>query len=87
MEEKTIGVKAESGNITGLCAKDPSTITTTAGRPQNLIYGLIDMHIKVTAGDTATVIIYLPGPAPDGYTWYKYSTQFDDDKRQFQFKL
>ena len=36
--------------------------------------GLIDLHIKVKEpGDTVTVIIYLPEPAPDNYQWYKYS--------------
>ena len=48
-----------------------STIDDTTNRPDedSLIYGLIDMRIKVdTFGDTATVTIYLPTTAPDGYT-------------------
>jgi len=75
VEEKTIGVKADSGDIISLHAKDPVTIAATEGMPQNLIYGLVDMHIKVNPGDTITVTIYLPEPAPEGYTWYKYSAQ------------
>ncbi|MCK4304505.1 MAG: PD40 domain-containing protein, partial [Candidatus Eisenbacteria sp.] len=71
---ENLGIKEESGgNLTSLSAVDPATIADTTDRPENLIYGLIDMQIKVAiAGDTATVTIYLPIAAPDGYKWYKY---------------
>jgi len=52
---------------------NPNTIPAVANRPKDLIYGLIDTQIKVnTPGDAATVIVYLPEPAPEGYKWYKY---------------
>jgi hypothetical protein len=42
--------------------------------PENLIYGLVEMEIRVSApGATTTVTIFLPSPAPDGYGWYKYN--------------
>jgi hypothetical protein len=71
---KSIGVKvATGGNCVNIGTTDPATITDTTNRPENLIYGLIDMQIKVAiGGDTATVTIYLPTAAPDGYKWYKY---------------
>jgi len=95
---KTLGIKADSGNITRLNPKDPAAIVATAGRPQNLIYGLIDMSIKVNPGDTVIVTIYLPEPAPEGDIWYKYSTQlgwqdysnnavFNNDRTQITLTL
>jgi hypothetical protein len=50
--------------------------------PENLIYGLIDLEVKVaSAGGTATVTIYLPNPAPDDYKWFKY----DPDKGWYDY--
>ncbi|MEA3414967.1 MAG: CFI-box-CTERM domain-containing protein, partial [Thermodesulfobacteriota bacterium] len=71
---KNVGISLESGaNLTSLLAVNPADITETTNRPEDLIYGLIDIQIKVTMpGDTATVTIHLPTPAPDGYKWYKY---------------
>ncbi len=46
----------------------------TFGKPDDLLYGLVDMEIRVSApGATTTVTIFLPSPAPDGYGWYKYT--------------
>ena len=72
---KSIGVKvATGGNCVNIGTTDPATITDTTNRPENLIYGLVDIQLKVnTAGGTATVTIYLSTPVPDGYGWYKYS--------------
>jgi len=69
-----IGIKEDgSTNITNLNALDPDTIEETTNRPQDLIYGLLDAQIKVAAvGDTASVTVYLPNPAPEGYKWFKY---------------
>jgi hypothetical protein len=69
-----IGIKVDSGgNLISLVAVDPATVPDTTNRPENLIYGLIGMQVKVAApGDTANVTIYLPNPAPDGYKWFKY---------------
>ncbi|MDO8282311.1 MAG: CFI-box-CTERM domain-containing protein [Thermodesulfovibrionia bacterium] len=53
---------------------DPNTIEDTAGKPDNLIFGLFDIEVAVpNHGDPATVTINLPEPAPAGYVWYKYS--------------
>ena len=42
--------------------------------PDNLIYGLVEMEVRVAApGAPTTVTIFLPSPAPDGYGWYKYN--------------
>ena len=61
------------GNLTKLNCIDPDTITDTTNKPRNLIYGLVDLEIKVdTPGDTATVTLYLPQSAPEGYKWFKY---------------
>ncbi len=68
---------AGSANITSMVvsAVDPDSIPDSEDKPKNLIYGLIDMEIEVkNAGDTAVVTVHLPGPAPDGYKWYKYNS-------------
>jgi hypothetical protein len=71
---ESIGIEVDSGgNCVSLSAIDPSTITDTTNRPEDLIYGLINIQIKTsTVGGTAAVTIYLPDPAPYGYEWYKY---------------
>jgi len=71
---ESIGIKEDSGgDLVSLEVIDPSTISDTTDRPEDLLYGLIDMQIKChDVGGTAIVTIYLPDPAPDGYKWYKY---------------
>jgi hypothetical protein len=52
---------------------DFQEITEVQNRPSDLIYGLIDMQIKVAKpGDTGTVKLYLPEPAPIEYRWFKW---------------
>ncbi len=72
---KNMGINIVSGgNLTKLSTIDPAEITDTNGRPGDLIYGLIDIDVKVSVnGDSATIIIYLPEAAPTGYKWYKYN--------------
>ena len=75
-----IGVSdnAEIGNLTGL---DPAEIPDTEQKPINMSYGLIDIQLNVNPGDTASVTVYLPEPAPAGYHWYKYyenTTEWED---------
>jgi hypothetical protein len=69
------GVKENNGgSFTRLETLDPATMPASAGKPQNMLFGLIDMEIKVASpGATTTVTIYLPSPAPAGCTWYKYT--------------
>jgi len=75
-KDNHIGIDVENGVIASLYAIDPDTITITKDKPENLIYGLLEMQIKVSAlGGTSTVTIYLTASAPSEYKWYKYSTQ------------
>ncbi|MBW2003246.1 MAG: hypothetical protein JRI72_01335, partial [Deltaproteobacteria bacterium] len=71
---ESIGIKEDSGgNCVSLSAVDPSTITNITNKPENLIYGLINMQIRTdTVSGTVKLIFYLPTPAPDGYKWFKY---------------
>jgi hypothetical protein len=71
-----MGIKVDSGgSCTGLYAIDPSTISDNTNRPEDLIYDLTYMQIKVnTVGGAAVVTIYLPEAAPLGYAWYKYGS-------------
>lgn len=70
-----IGIKVEKG---GTCifldAVDPASLFDASNRPDDVPYGLIDIEIKVdTPGSSVLLTFYLPTPAPEGYTWYKYS--------------
>ncbi len=71
---ENMGVKAGTGaHITYLEAVSPDTIDDSEGQPDTLIYGLIDLKVKVdTVGGTVEVTVYLPEAAPDDYRWYKY---------------
>lgn len=71
-----VGIKENGGgNCVSLSAVAPSTIPDTVDKPGDLVYGLIDITIKVdTPGATATVTIYLPTAASDEHKWYKYSS-------------
>ena len=49
-------------------------VSDREGMSENLIYGLIDLKIKVdTPGSTAVITVFLPEPVPQGYKWYKYT--------------
>ncbi len=71
-----MGMSVESGgNLVKLGGLDPSSISDTVSRPQNLIYGLINSELRLdNTGGQAVVIFYLPEPAPAGYLWYGYET-------------
>lgn len=58
-------------SLVKLKAIDPEDILDSNNRPGNLIYGLMDIQIKVAKpGDTAYLTVHLPKPAPDGYQWF-----------------
>ena len=69
------GIKVDNGGaVTDLQPLNPSTIADKSNRPDEMPYGLINIQAKPDApGKTMTVTIYLPSPAPAGYTWFKYS--------------
>lgn len=49
-------------------------IAETAGRPKNLIHGMLDFEMDVGApGEKAVVEIWLNEPMPADYRWFKYS--------------
>jgi hypothetical protein len=69
------GVREENGGaFTSLRSIDPATMPASSGKPEDMVFGLIDMEIRVaTPGATTTVTIYLPAPVPEGHEWYKYT--------------
>ena len=75
-EGDAIGISEVSGggNITKFQPVDPATLPVTAGRPDNMIIGLVDLQINTaTPGDTAQVVIHLATPAPSDHKWYKFN--------------
>jgi len=70
-----IGIKEGTnvGSIELLCSIDPNTISDTENRPDDMPLGLIGFKLEVnTAGDIATVTVYLSEPASSDAKWYKY---------------
>lgn len=73
---ENMGMRVVNGNVTSLLPVDPLTLTNNSNKPANVMYGLMNMQIKVAnPGDTAAVTVFLPAPAPAGYKWFKYSQQ------------
>ena len=73
---REIGIRPISGgDLVALTVIDPGAMDrAAANQPEHLLYGLLGMNFKTnTIGEMVEVIIYLPEPAPEGYTWYQYS--------------
>jgi uncharacterized repeat protein (TIGR02543 family) len=52
---------------------DPDTLPAD-GRPENMIFGLIDVGMKIDVpGGTGILTIYLPNPVDGNYQWFKHS--------------
>ena len=63
------------GKMTNCQSADPASIQDNTNRPDDLIYGLMEMEIEADEpGGSVTVTIDLPNPAPADYKWYKYSS-------------
>ncbi len=68
---KDMGLLVNSGSLVGLSVIDGGT--TSGDKPDDLLYGLIDLKLKVdNLGDTANITIHLPESAPANYKWYKH---------------
>lgn len=66
--------QASGGALTALTAVSPDTITNGTNKPDDMLYGLVDLRATADApGGTVAVTITLPDAAPAGYKWFKYS--------------
>lgn len=70
-----MGIKVNEGNLAKLIPIPASEITDTENKPDNLIYGLLDMRIHTTSDRAVTATLYLPHPASDEYRWYQHSSE------------
>ncbi|MFH1136818.1 MAG: choice-of-anchor U domain-containing protein [Pseudomonadota bacterium] len=65
------------GDLVDLNPKNGDDMTNQNGKPNNLLYGIIGMNIKLndqkTRGDGAVVTVYLDEAAPSDYVWYIYT--------------
>ncbi len=74
--DKNMGMRATGGALTSITTIDPGTLPGSTNKPTNMVYGLVDVQINVNnPGDAATVTVFLPSPAPQGYRWFKYSAR------------
>ena len=71
----TIGLESDSGGtLTQLEPVDPTTLPAGTDKPQDFVFGMLDLQMKTVAiGATAVVTVHLETPAPDDYSWYKYN--------------
>ena len=71
-----IGIKVVAGgSCTSLIAIDPASIPHSVDKPASFMFGLINIKLKPdTPGGEARVTIYFSHPVPEGYQWYKYSS-------------
>jgi hypothetical protein len=100
-EMEPLGLKqGNDGRCTRLEMVDPGSLPASEDKPENIMYGLVDMDIKVdTPGGTTTLTFYITSPAPEGYKWYKYDsnhgtwsdysehTRFNDARDQIAITL
>ena len=64
----------ERASLVRLEAVNPQDIRDENRRPGNLIFGLMDIQIKVAKpGDTALVTYYLPEPVSVEFVWFKWN--------------
>lgn len=83
-----IGVGVDSGHAcTRLRTLTLQDMPSSPSEPQDLLYGLVDLELKVDTAQPAmaAVTIYFPAPVPAGYKWYKYTQTrgwFDFDREQ-----
>jgi len=70
-----IGVKMSTNvvSIESIKFINPYDISDAGNRPDEMPFDAVSFRLRVeNAGDTARVIIYLSGAAPEGAKWYKY---------------
>jgi hypothetical protein len=73
-----MGIQVEGGDLVVLKGVPPSEIPDMVNRPKNLIYGLIEMEIKLPVGGAAAVVLFLEKPAASSFRWFKYSGKWID---------
>jgi len=70
-----LGVQvAGEGDIVFINPHFTEFIQDSVNRPENMIYGLVDLKIKVEPGAAANIIIYFPQPLGEEFLVYKYSS-------------
>lgn len=91
--EIQMGIKIIEGELVSLKGINPDEIEDTGNRPENLIYGLINMQIKIPySAERAVAEIYFPEPAGSEFKWFGYdensgwseydeNSVFSDDRR------
>ncbi|WP_207687081.1 PKD domain-containing protein [Desulfonema limicola] len=69
----SMGIRVINGNLIFIKPVSPDTISEQQNRPDELIYGLFDIHIQVSEpGKTAKAEIYFQEPAGSSLSWIKY---------------
>ncbi|QTA82888.1 Uncharacterized protein dnl_52740 [Desulfonema limicola] len=95
-----MGIKIIKGELISIKGINPDEIENTENRPENLIYGLINIQVKVlTPEDQGAVAeIYFSEPADNEYKWFGFhedsgwsdygeNSVFSDDRRHVTLYL
>ena len=75
VQDAQMGVKISTNvmSIESIKSIDPYDISETGNKPDEMPFDTISFKISVeNVGDTARVVVYLSGEAPEGAKWYKY---------------
>jgi len=72
IDGKSIKIFLLQGQLKSFNAIDPTSITNTQNRPDNLPYGLLDTRFETSVGGTAEVRVQFPEPLSSNVKWYKY---------------
>jgi K319L-like, PKD domain len=81
-----IAVSVGGGNsCTRLNMLPPQDMPASSSQLGDLLYGLMDFELKASGSTPgmASITIYFPAPAPEGYKWFKYTASrgwFDFDR-------
>ncbi|MBF0377709.1 MAG: PKD domain-containing protein [Desulfamplus sp.] len=62
------------GDFVYINPQAPEFIKETINRPENMIYGVVDLKVKVEQGADANMIVYFPKSLGEEFTAYKYSS-------------
>ncbi|MBF0468907.1 MAG: hypothetical protein HQK61_08485, partial [Desulfamplus sp.] len=61
------------GQLVHINPQAPEFIRENVNRPENMIYGLVDLNVRVEHGQSVNMIVYFPQPLSEDYMAYKYS--------------
>jgi len=73
LTDNVIAIKVLKGQLISLQLLHPDIFPDTTDKPQNLIYGLIELYVFPDDTGTVSICFYLPQSASDKASWFQYT--------------